>query len=440
MPKFLIRDYDDPRGFRTVHREVTASKMGWSRSGSFVPYALVDDGGTCVYARVGEHRGWTERTGWERYDAESSQKRRALCQSELGYFALGMPELTRPALSLVSRKIRNFLQAEHAKDAGGVEAFVNTDEFGKYFYSTTGFGRLGTTKPTDNAAGYRALVRALDGGTVAQQLNVHDQIGRVFLMRKVRGPMADAYTLAHRGPVLRPAVMEGRTVVTPAVYDPAKDLRPDWYEEGSLRGRTAKKFEKGTSAPTTDAVGIAPMLYAARIGSAGQARGRTVDNTIRDASRGTLRKPEPTGDTEKDAKAEEAYQRSLRTYVEGLPLSDQYYRDLDTRNLLFVGGPSGTTGTLLASALSIGGLPQTEVELMKQYALAIVGYLVGGGMHAYDEEMTVAAKRGVPYEPGAYIDSMPQTFLETMEFLDWNAEYYDIVTLGATHWMVSTQR
>jgi hypothetical protein len=223
------------------------------------------------------------------------------------------------------------------------------------------------------------------------------------------------------------------------VYDEAKDLRPEWYEEGTLRGRTARKFDDGTSAPVTDAVGIASLLYAARIGSAGQARGRTVDNTIRDASRGTLRKPAPTGDKVKDARAEEAYQKSLRVYVEGLPLSDRYYRNLDTRNLLFVGGPSGTTGTLLASAMSIGGLLQTEVEQMKQYALAIVGYLVGGGMHAYDEEMFVAQKRGVPYEPGAYIVSMPETFLRTMEFLDWNAEYYDIVTLGGTHWMVNAR-
>jgi hypothetical protein len=49
--------------------------------------------------------------------------------------------------------------------------------------------------------------------------------------------------------------------------------------------------------------------------------------------------------------------------------------------------------------------------------------------------MTVAAKRGVPYEPGAFLVSMPATFLGSMEFLDWNADYYDIVTLGAVHWL-----
>lgn len=72
------------------------------------------------------------------------------------------------------------------------------------------------------------------------------------------------------------------------------------------------------------------------------------------------------------------------------PQANDYYDDLDTRNLLFGAGISGTTGTLFQAAEAFGQLQTTELK--KQYCAAILGYLVGGGMHSYHEVMAVAEK------------------------------------------------
>jgi hypothetical protein len=112
--------------------------------------------------------------------------------------------------------------------------------------------------------------------------------------------------------------------------------------------------------------------------------------------------------------------------------ADAYYDDADLRNVLFGAGISGTTGTLLQAARAFGGI--TNGELLKQYVLAIVGYLVGGGMHSYHESMSIAQRVGVPYNPGAYQPSLPVAFIYSPQFAQWRDEYYDIVVLGATHW------
>ena len=72
--------------------------------------------------------------------------------------------------------------------------------------------------------------------------------------------------------------------------------------------------------------------------------------------------------------------------------------------------------------------------------LAIIGYLVGGGMHSYHESMVIGKKVGVPYNPGAYVDSLPTSFKNSGDFLQWNARYYDISTLGAIHWFYNNGR
>jgi hypothetical protein len=41
-------------------------------------------------------------------------------------------------------------------------------------------------------------------------------------------------------------------------------------------------------------------------------------------------------------------------------------------------------------------IPRGQLSVGKQYVLAIIGYLVGGGMHSYHESMAVAQKAGMP--------------------------------------------
>jgi hypothetical protein len=130
----------------------------------------------------------------------------------------------------------------------------------------------------------------------------------------------------------------------------------------------------------------------------------------------------------------------------------EYYQDLDNRNELFGAGPSGTTGTLLASAMTFGKL---DNEGARQYLLAIIAYLVGGGMHSLHESMTVVKflpdDLRMEYNPGSLLryevvggtmmaktndfPALPRTFLSSQEFAAWRFDYYDIVVLGGIHWM-----
>jgi hypothetical protein len=128
-----------------------------------------------------------------------------------------------------------------------------------------------------------------------------------------------------------------------------------------------------------------------------------------------------------------------------------YYRDLDTRRELFGAGPSGTTGTLLASAMTFGEL---RGEDLKQYCLAIMAYLVGGGCHSLHESLTVMG-----YHPeleynsssllghsgqdaqrradAASFPMLPMSLLRSSHFAQWRDEHYDIAVLGGTHWMLN---
>ncbi|EJK8026569.1 cytotoxin Mcf [Escherichia coli] len=113
------------------------------------------------------------------------------------------------------------------------------------------------------------------------------------------------------------------------------------------------------------------------------------------------------------------------------PSADLYYDDLDTHNLVFGAGISGTTGTLLQAAYAFGGI--VNGELLKQYTLAIIIYLIGGGMHSYHEVLSIAKKVGLYYSPGSF-HWLPLSFKLNNEYGKWKEKYYDIVKMGATHW------
>ena len=97
------------------------------------------------------------------------------------------------------------------------------------------------------------------------------------------------------------------------------------------------------------------------------------------------------------------------------------------QTLIFGAGPSGSTGTLLQAGKLFGNL---DGDLLRQYVLAIVGYLVGGGMHSYHEVMVIPRMAGCPYKDGAYVPSLPDRFLGSQDYEEWQADYFDIVVLG----------
>jgi hypothetical protein len=96
--------------------------------------------------------------------------------------------------------------------------------------------------------------------------------------------------------------------------------------------------------------------------------------------------------------------------------------DIKQRNLIFGAGPSGSTGTLLQAGKLFGNL---DGDLLRQYVWAIVGYLVGGGMHSYHEVMVIARMVGCPYKDGAYVPSLPDSFLRSQEYEEWQADYFE---------------
>lgn len=341
---------------------------------TYVPWALTFElPERVVYAKYGEHRDFPSKPGLRRYDTESSQNRRKLCVSAFGNIALSYNRYTEEAVQQVTAGVKTYLLKQFwSNQEKTVNALVKG--MGHYMYSDSfSFGRVGSAaeKPKDNKLIWEKALAILTGGDVHQILAIHDAVGRKVLS-ELGGPELKVYQAWE--PKVRPKT----------VFDP------------SVRGRVNKK---GEIKPTTVA-GIVDTSNTGKLSPVNQERKRGVDMFDRD----------PTAK------------------------NTAYYKDLDERNLLFGAGPSGTTGTLLQAAFAFASISD-NLELLKQYVMAIVGYLVGGGMHSYHETMVVANAVGVAYDPGAYIKSLPHSFLNSYHFEEWNREYYDIVTLGAIHWM-----
>lgn len=394
MATFLIRDFQDPRGYKEFTPAMGGlprvapgyESIGVYQNGeSYVPWGITVNN-RVVYARVGEHAGFRTGFGDHRlmpYDTTVSQRRRQLVESQLGVLALSWPHFTRDAIGKVSNGVHQYLTknfwANQEKTRGAV-----FNEIGHYFYTkgATGFGRISEADKVSVGPQnvWLGILDALQNGKLEQKLAIHDAVGRKLL--PVLGGVSQQQAYDEWGPL----------------------VREDWFDDKARRGRIETEAQKKRLVKPTQTPGIAPLGTRGnhQMPNVGQSRTRGVDSFMRD--------PHRTRHASADA----------------------YYDDADLRNVLFGAGISGTTGTLLQAARAFGGI--TNGELLKQYVLAIVGYLVGGGMHSYHESMSIAQRVGVPYNPGAYQPSLPVAFIYSPQFAQWRDEYYDIVVLGATHW------
>lgn len=371
MAKFYIRSLTDPAGY--IQKNFPGGVLPRNSSESYVPWAMLGD--NVVYALTGQHTSWRGGPGLRPYDTVVSQDRRAQCESLLGAFTLRNPAYTQGAVLAVSNGVKKYLEGCRIADAKKTIETVY-QEIGHYFFTAggLGFGRLSTeNKETVGGQGvYDAILRALMGGSLDQKLSIHDAVGRKLLPK-----------------------LKGAPLVVYERWGPL--LRGDWFDDKDRRGRAPNPVKL----PATNVAGTVPGAQGGIVGAVDQTRNRGVDMFVRDTHR--MRHPE----------------------------ADSYYDDMDSRNLLFGAGISGTTGTLLQAALAFGNLGG---EQLKEYTLSIIGYLVGGGMHSYHETMTIAHKAGVPYTPGAFIESLPVSFTGSVEYAEWKLKYYDIVVLGAIHW------
>ncbi|MEK6239045.1 MAG: hypothetical protein N2C14_30385 [Planctomycetales bacterium] len=398
MPKFLVRDYDDPSGYK-----VTNKPLERSRQVSYVPWALTQDG-TVVYAKTGEHRGWPNANGLSRYDSLTSQNRQRLCQSILGGFALKHHEFTQKSVEQVSSGVKNYLLRMYSRDRNGTLDFFKSN-VGKYLFSTIpSFGRLElVTKSAFQNKNAQTVwfgaLQALASGSIQQILAIHDGVGRKMLWAS--NDKATLKTSPEAAKFFSPEYF---------IYRRKREkVRADWYDD-ERRGRA--KSPSGRPKPCTS-LGITNLSQATKVDGVDQTRVRGVDSWIR-----IPRLPNrPWSPTHGQKDADHWHD------------SDAYYYDMDERNLIFGAGPSGTTGTLLCAAFAFSKMPEGG-ELMKQYLFAIIGYLIGGGMHSIHESLLVASKVSLPYK-----DVLPNSFLESPQYKNWRDEFYDVVELGGLHWL-----
>ena len=321
------------------------------------------------------------------YTKEVSMERRTKCQTVLADLVLDKPEFCKEATALVDKGILEYVDT-NKKDFGFVEEIANCMK--KYMFSDTGFGRIGQKEsaPDDtNQLFELCLITLKDKNTpLPTRLAIHDFMGRIVFkkFKETNGTEQQQKTFKKIGDKVRP----------PDIFGKPTDNK-DTIER--LRGRIERKNKR-------EATDIPGILSKNDLDKKYQVRKRGIDE----------------------------WQMKL----EEMPA---FTVDILQRNLIFGAGPSGSTGTLLQAAYLFGG--ELNQEHVKQYALAIVGYLVGGGMHSFHEVMEIAATTNqCPYKTGAYTDSLPKSFTDSKDYDQWCADYYDIAVMGQKTWILDSVR
>jgi hypothetical protein len=333
-------------------------------------------------------------------DTESKQRRR-LAESRLGELALIRPALTAAAVGKVSGGVLEYVEAAQKANQAVVPWVCYCMR--KYLYSRGGFGRIG--QPSDCPAGdddvMNVFRNTLAQGELASILGIQDFMGRL-VFHNLRGTEGQNAVFNRVGSDVRPAYLfgraeEGRRQALPPTEEPrraapARKSREERVAEGRARGR----IEADNDPVATDALGLMAANSSVKPREAMQARIRGIDR--------------------------------WEELEDGGPT---FNVNVHQRKLIYGAGPSGSTGTLLQAGKLFGRLDR---ELLKQYVFAIVGYLVGGGMHSYHEVMLIANRTGCPYKIGAMKPSLPQTLLDSLEGAAFLEKFYDIAVLGARLW------
>jgi hypothetical protein len=337
------------------------------------------------------------------YTDAISKERRRRAESRLGEIALTRPALTAGAVSTVTNGIREYLNETRKTQDKDVLKQVGAC-MSKYMFSATGFGRLGQPKDRDqykdDAALYELCLETLAHGNLPSVMGIQDFMGRI-VFKALSGNRVQVAIHKNTGNLVRPAYLFGEPEVPPP---PRKEPTTKEEEELERKDKEAKEAEtnrklrgrvKAPERPEpTQIIGIMP------------------------------KNSPPSRDMQKRERGIDLWQM----VEDGGPTCNV---NIHQRNLIFGAGPSGSTGTLLQAGKLFGNL---DGELLKQYVLAIVGYLVGGGMHSLHEVLQVCAMIGCPYKAGAIEPTMPRTFLQAQEGRAFIEQYYDIAVLGARLW------
>ncbi|MEM1267603.1 MAG: hypothetical protein AAGI50_16475 [Pseudomonadota bacterium] len=335
------------------------------------------------------------------YNATRSKKRRAECQSLLAAKALSTRAFTAPAVDKVTRGVKKYLDYLVERDETNKIKILKDTQHYYFTNGKMGFGRINEENPKSMAieTKWREFINTLQNGRLDQVMSIHDTIGRKILNSDRYPPLSYGKGAGANGGFANMGALEFQAVQRRyAAWAPR--VREDWFDNRRERGR--RNIDRALVPPPTNLAGVLPRDEGHILPTVAIERGRTMDAVA-------------------------------QAGVNGNQAAQAFYDEVDQNNLLFAGAISGTTGTLLQAAHAFGNIKETDTEHLKQYTLAIVAYLVGGGMHSYHECMEIARRIGVPYTLGTYANSMPATVVGTEWYRNWRAWFYDIVILGDLH-------
>jgi hypothetical protein len=355
------------------------------------PWALNGDGRVVYSEWDWQLRSWDKAVfiTLNEYNKTVSQTRRREFETALARDASAHPECVKKSVDMVSQGLRAYV-GTMADEAG--------DVIKKRCYNNTGSGRMGTLdqqKTLSAAEAWEAAKNQLNGADIPKIIGIQSSIANVMSRTVPFEPFQQA--------IYKDTAIK----VAPASSEEQKRYLYDWFSSDATRGHAKGGGAQPTSVPGITSPGVVMV-------GTEEARIRGTDEWKR---------------------------------VEG----SSFVKGVDTRNLVFGPGRSGTTGELLKTYRAFGSTDTGE--MFKQYLLGIVIYLVGGGHHTCHEIFCVAnllmgadgpAEKGAEptsvatlardaYVPGGYLKYLPDSYVSTPHFELLKEKYYDIAKIGHLH-------
>ena len=380
MAEYLEQDLMNERGY--------VARQGHPKPTQAAVALLGAPDGRVVFGDPKTARATYARAGGRliHYDDEVERQRRLVCDTALGQLMLDNPKFAKPAVESVSagidlywRGLKGRLALQPTSSGDPFRKIVETD--GKYVSNPTSFGRLPVKEPPKSELDrFKAKIdiwlATLQGTDLPQIMTLHDTFLKIHCSNEPGAP--------------KPMELAAQL-----------GLREEWYDK-TERGRLNRDRDRyGAS--------MLPGLI-------------TDDFTI------------PFGDSlqragvDPDTMRVEKRNRGTDMFAIQASVMRPAFREmLGLHNLVFAASASGTTSTLLASANTFRPGILKNAESLKQYLMACVAYLVGGGMHTCHEVFYTGGLAGLKYATGKYLDMLPATFTGSRLYERWSDEYWDIV-------------
>lgn len=396
MSQYLEENFMSPRGY--------TEKSGRPSSGSYA-IALTKEGRP-VFGTQKAPPSTLAKLGMMGYDDEVERQRRLLAETALAQIVLERPRYVQRTIDHVSTMILGYWSRKKLTLGDSLEKFSKVvTESQKYLYGETSFGRRNVSElaPTKNSTDYRAFAGVVDawfsflGGSarnIPQIMNLHDQFLRLF--ERVFKDTDPTYNLR---------LEKARNVI-----------RPKWYEDTKERGRInvddhISNLQKNTGFKGTMPRPATPTAMPGLL---------STDFTI------PMVGPLERCGLDPGEMTLESRKRGRDMFLPNASVMNAEFRKvLGENNLPYSASASGTTSTLFMSAITFAELAGLEDK--KEYLLACIAYLVGGGMHTCHEVFWTGRLIGIPYTDGKYAETLPRSFTGSRDYEKWTEEFWDIV-------------